>query len=176
MTNPDLSYQGELADLMAFADGDGPSAAAPTASASSLSTPQPQDWPEDDAAADDAEPQDDEGGELYFGSVDEFVREVIVPIYRRKVGPRGTRRWSAEWWRSAEAISRLDALWRSWEHLRLDGATGLSSWWRDHADYHMSVLFDPDGPFGASEDENKADQPLPYVPPPPGLFTDARSN
>ncbi|MFC3520013.1 DUF4913 domain-containing protein [Streptomonospora nanhaiensis] len=120
------------------------------------------------------EPADDEA-ELYFGSVDEFVREVIVPMYRRKVGPRGGRRWSAQWWRNAEAVSRLDSLWRAWEHLRLDGATGMSTWWRDHADYHMNALFDPDGPFAASTDENKAGEPLPYAPPPPGLFTDVRS-
>ncbi|EOR69980.1 hypothetical protein JCM3263A_18750 [Thermobifida fusca] len=97
--------------------------------------------------------------------MDEFVREVILPMYQRKVGPRSSRRWSAEWWRSAEAVSRLDALWRAWEHLRLDGALGMSTWWRDHADYHMNILFPPDGPFGRSEDENKPGAPLPYTPP-----------
>lgn len=34
----------------------------------------------------------------------------------------------------------MEALWRAWEHLRLDGATGISVWWKDHADHHMSVL------------------------------------
>lgn len=29
----------------------------------------------------------------------------------------------------------------------LDGATGISVWWRDHADHHMRVLMDPQGPF-----------------------------
>lgn len=32
------------------------------------------------------------------------------------------------------------------EHLRLDPATGVSVWLRDHAD-HLVVLMDPDGPF-----------------------------
>lgn len=134
-----------------------------------------EDSPMENAEGADAARSEDEP-ELYFGSVDEFVREIIVPMYRRKVGARGSRRWSAQWWRNAEAISRLDALWRAWESLRLDGATGISTWWRDHADYHMNVLFDPDGPFGASEDENKAGEPLPYEPPPPGLFPDARTS
>jgi hypothetical protein len=33
------------------------------------------------------------------------------------------------------------------EHLRLDGATGMSMWWPDHADHHMRILMDPQGPF-----------------------------
>ncbi len=107
---------------------------------------------------------------LYYASVDEFVREYLVNVYRRRVGPRGSRRWSAEWWRNAEAIIRLEALWRAWEHLRLDGATGMSVWLRDHADPHMAMLFDPDGPFAGSDDENRAGAPLPYAPPPAGLF------
>jgi Domain of unknown function (DUF4913) len=38
-------------------------------------------------------------------------------------------------------------LWRAWEHLRLDCATGISVWFKDHEDHHMSVLLDPRGPF-----------------------------
>ncbi len=121
--------------------------------------------PDGGAALSTEEAEGEDHAELFYGSVDEFVREVILPMYQRKVGPRSSRRWSAEWWRSAEAVSRLDALWRAWEHLRLDGALGMSTWWRDHADYHMNILFPPDGPFGRSEDENKPGAPLPYTPP-----------
>lgn len=34
----------------------------------------------------------------------------------------------------------------------------MSVWWRDHADHHMAVLMDPDGPFSsaADADENKS--------------------
>ncbi|HET9649684.1 MAG TPA: DUF4913 domain-containing protein [Microlunatus sp.] len=111
---------------------------------------------------------------LYFGSVDEFVREFIVPIFRRRVGERAVRGWSAEWWRSAEAILQLEALWRSWEHLRLDPATGMSVWLRDHADPHRAALFDPDGPFATSTDTNRPGEPLPYTAPPEGLFPDVQ--
>ncbi|GAB3205333.1 protein of unknown function [Marinactinospora thermotolerans DSM 45154] len=167
MTTESGSYEDDLAALMAL-----------------ISTPDDEEVQDSQVAAagaadrvDDAVLVDagDVGQDLCYGSVDEFVREVIVPLYRRKVGPRGPRRWSAQWWRNGEAVSRLDGLWRSWEHLRQDGATGISSWWRDHADYHMNILFDPDGPFAASTDENRAGEPLPYDPPPPGLFTDART-
>lgn len=52
-------------------------------------------------------------------------------------------------------------------------------WWRDHADHHMAVLMDPEGPFAAADhygEENQSDKgaPLPYEAPPAGLFPDAR--
>lgn len=118
----------------------------------------------------------DPEAELYYGSVDEFVRLFICPVFRRNVGEEGRAdfRWSARWWESAEAIVRLEALWRSWEHLRLDPATGISVWMRDHADHHLGVLMSPTGPWALSRDTSAPDQPLPYEPPPPGLFPDVR--
>lgn len=131
------------------------------------STPAPAEAQAAAGAA--AEPQ------LHFGSVDEFVREKLRYIYVRRVGPSGPHRWSAEWWRSPEAISRLEALWRAWETLRLEPSFGMSVWWRDHADHHMAVLLSPEGPFADSRDRNELGGPLPYTAPPEGLFTDVRS-
>ncbi|MCU1531289.1 MAG: hypothetical protein JWO49_860 [Arthrobacter sp.] len=79
------------------------------------------------------------------------------------------------WWKHEEAISRLEALWRAWKFLRLDGSTGISVWWRDHADHHMGVLLSADGPFkgcnpvagGHAANKLKA---LPCDSPPKGLF------
>lgn len=113
---------------------------------------------------------------LYYGSVDEFVREFICPIFRRNVGEEGRAdyRWSARWWESAEAIARLEAVWRAWEHLRLDPATGTSVWLRDHADHHLGVLMSPTGPWALSRDTAGSDEALPYDAPPEGLFLDVR--
>lgn len=113
---------------------------------------------------------------LYYGNVDEFVREFICPIFRRNVGEEGRAdyRWSARWWESAEAITRLEAIWRSWEHLRMDPSTGTSVWLRDHADHHLGVLMSPTGPWALSHDTASPDEPLPYEPPPEGLFPDVR--
>ena len=69
---------------------------------------------------------------------------------------------------------RLEALWRAWEHLRLDPATGMSVWWRDHADHHMRVLMADDGPFHGSPDAIDYGKPLTHVEPPEGLFVDER--
>ena len=130
------------------------------------------EWDDDPAA----EPRTDPGPGLCYGSVDEFVREYVCKMFRRNVGETGRAdyRWSARWWESAEAITRLEALWRSWEHLRLDPATGMSVWLRDHADHHLGVLMSPSGPWSASRDTAGPGQPLPYEPPPLGLFTDVR--
>lgn len=113
---------------------------------------------------------------LYYGSVDEFVREMIVPVFRRRVGDRSPLHWSAHWWRYPEAVIRLEALWRAWEHLRLDPETGMSVWLRDHADHHLPILLSDYGPFGKSQDSAEHGEPLPYAAPPDGLFCDVRAN
>lgn len=56
---------------------------------------------------------------LFFGSVDKFVREQLRYTYSRRVVPQDPSRWSTQWWKYPDAISRLDALWQSWGELRL---------------------------------------------------------
>ncbi|SDS71756.1 DUF4913 domain-containing protein [Microlunatus soli] len=144
----------------------------------SLSQLLPEPGPEliiDDNLAVDEEPEEEI--ELQFGSVDEFVRDYLRHMYKRRIDGRN-RVWSARWWEVGEAIVRLEALWRSWEYLRQDPSTGMSVWWRDHADYHLAILLSPDGPFAETADEpentNRRGDPLPYLPPPEGLFADVR--
>lgn len=131
--------------------------------------PAPAAQPPDSADAAPAEPR------LFFGSVDEFVREKLRYVYVRRVGPSGSHRWAAEWWKYPEAISRLDALWRAWEALRLEPTFGMSVWWRDHADHHMAVLLSPEGPFADARDRSEPGEPLPYKSPPEGMFVDVRT-
>jgi hypothetical protein len=111
--------------------------------------------------------------QLYYATLEDFVCEQLVPMYRRALEGQH-RTWCPEWWRHAEAISRLEAIWRAWEHLRLDPTTGVSVWFRDHADPHMTVLLDSDGPFKrcrtASGYRHQPLDPLPLTPPPRGLF------
>ncbi|WP_427136771.1 DUF4913 domain-containing protein [Pseudarthrobacter sp. S9] len=131
----------------------------------------------DGTAPDAAEPAeaDEDAPELFYATVAEFVGEKLAPTYRRHINPGGGITWCPQWWKHAEAISRLEALWRSWEFLRLEGATGMSVWWRDHADHHMSLLLSADGPFkGCSPDDGHRSKltPLPCEEPPPGLFGD----
>jgi hypothetical protein len=101
----------------------------------------------------------------------EWVEGWLLPLYRRSV--HGHHRvWCPEWWRHSEAVTRLDALWRAWERLRLDPATGLSVWFRDHADHHMTILLDADGPLKGCDGTHSRRplDPLPHEGPPPGTF------
>lgn len=109
---------------------------------------------------------------LYYASLPEFVAELLIPMYRRSLNSQDVT-WCAQWWRHAEAITRLDALWRAWEHLRLDPATGISVWLRDHLDHHMAILLSVDGPFKGCTPDQHAKRPVPPFPlqqPPDGLF------
>lgn len=128
--------------------------------------PDPEGEPATDASG-AAEPP-----RLYYPTLDRWVAELLAPTYRRAIDDRN-RFWCPSWWRHTEAIARLEALWRSWEHLRLDPATGVSVWFRDHADAQMAVLLSPEGPFKyCTTDKGHSDRlkPLPLDDPPPHLF------
>lgn len=111
-----------------------------------------------------------EGPQLVFSTSERFLHELLLPMYIRIIDSRnGT--WCRKWFLHAEALSRVDALWRAWEHLRLDGKTGMSVWWKDHADPHMAVLLNPKGPFHECDLERHKDpDPLPCDTAPPGWF------
>lgn len=64
--------------------------------------------------------------QLVFGSAEEFLHEQLLPTYIRDIDDRSAK-WCLEWYFHPEAVSRVEALWRSWEHLRLDGATSTRS-------------------------------------------------
>jgi Domain of unknown function (DUF4913) len=109
---------------------------------------------------------------LVYASVAEFVEKQLVPMYRRSLDG-GQRAWCPEWWRHAEALVRMEALWLSWEHLRLDPALGMSVWLRDHLDHHMAVLLDAEGPFKrCSPDKGHRVLDLLPLEPPPAEFSD----
>lgn len=127
----------------------------------------PEDLDSDTTSAEEDEPS------LVFATVDLFVQEHLSLNYRRTLNVQGGHTWCPEWWRHGEAISRLEALWRAWEDLRRDGKSGMSSWWREHADHHMPILLSTEGPFkGCSVEKghNPRLDPLPCTPPPAGLF------
>jgi hypothetical protein len=116
---------------------------------------------------------------LAFGSVATWATEFLFPSYARDVRRAGYT-WCPRWWAHAEAIGRLDALWRAWEHHRQNPALGMALWWRDLADPTMATLFHPAGPFAACTATRHHDRdripPLPAEPAPTALFPDVRTN
>ena len=94
-------------------------------------------------------------------------------MFRRPLG--GEYRWCAEWWRHAEAITRLTALWHTWEALRLQPGTGMATWLRDHLDHQIPVLLGRTGPFAmCSEDEHIDPHQAKTKQPPPGWWDPAQ--
>jgi len=83
----------------------------------------------------------------FFGSLLEFVVEHFGPVYARNTSP--TVRWCASWWDHAEALYRLEVLWRTWELYRLEPRLGIASWLRDYLDPQLRELTSPTGPFAS---------------------------
>lgn len=98
-----------------------------------------------DGEVDRDQSDEDETG-MVFPDVMAFVEEFFAPVFGRDLEAAGTT-WCPEWWRHAEAVYRLEALWRAWEHLRQDASLGPASWLRDHLDHQLAVLLSSGGPL-----------------------------
>jgi Domain of unknown function (DUF4913) len=90
-------------------------------------------------------PGKDDEPDPVFSCVEDWMTAYFLPMFKRPLG--GEFRWCRKWWAHPEAATRLTAMWRTWESYRLDPATGISDWLRDHLDYHLAVLCGPRGPF-----------------------------
>ena len=107
----------------------------------------------------------------FFGSLLEFVVEHFGPVYARNTSP--TVRWCASWWDHAEAIYRLEALWRSWELYRLEPRLGIASWLREFLDPQLRELTSPTGPFAScTEDRHSPVKALLTNQPPEAYLND----
>jgi hypothetical protein len=113
--------------------------------------------------------------ELVYSSAVEFFTELLAQSYVREVNEGAAFAWCPEWYKHPEALIRMESIWRAWEHLRLEPALGVSSWWLNHADPHMRILMDKEGPFKkCAYDGHKPPTPekatLPHVVPEAGIF------
>jgi hypothetical protein len=67
------------------------------------------------------------GPKLFFPNLEVFVTDFLVHHYARPLDPMSHDKeltWCSSWWAHTEAVSRLSALWRAWETLRLDAGPG----------------------------------------------------
>lgn len=92
---------------------------------------------------------------LWYPNVDRFLHEFMLPSWRHTGG-----RWCRKWFLHAEAVSRLDALWRSYEAMRVGDPTGMAVWWRDFADPLMSSLTSESGTFAGCDASMGEHQPI----------------
>lgn len=137
-----------------------------------MTPPLTPEEPVDDIRSD--EEQFARPAELFYGNVHEFVVDRFAYFFTRPAPGTG-QVWCPEWYRHAQALSRLDSIWRAWEHLRFDPAFGMSNWWVHHVDPNMRALLDPvTGPFARCAGGHQPAEPLPVMTAPDGLFTDQR--
>ncbi|MFE2757515.1 DUF4913 domain-containing protein [Actinosynnema sp. NPDC059335] len=142
-----------------------------------MTTP-PRGVEERDESAEDIRQDEERVGrpaELFYPHVAEFVTDRLIYLIPRPT-PESRLVWCPSWFRHAQALSRLDSVWRAWESLRFDPALGMANWWTHYADPHLRALMDPvTGPFARCVDGHRSDEPLPVDLPPEGLFTDQRN-
>lgn len=117
---------------------------------------------------------DDAAPEPAYRNVEAFVAGYLAHVVERRLatGPTSGVNWCPRWWAHPEAISRLYALWRAWETLRVsDPQTGMSIWWRDHLDPHLAALTAEYGPFNrCNPTKHTEPRPLPVEPAPPEVL------
>lgn len=107
-----------------------------------------------------------------FASCEGWVNGWLLPVWTRSLGGNDVT-WCPQWWRHPEAVARLTALWLSWEQLRMEPGTGMSAWWRDHADHHLPVLLAERNVFKGCSPAGHTYYPLEPLPSwlaPPGTF------
>ncbi|WP_136588167.1 MULTISPECIES: DUF4913 domain-containing protein [Actinomycetes] len=108
--------------------------------------------------------------ETTYANVAEFVEQFLLPTYRRNPAKH---RWDPRWWEYQEVAMRLEALWRSFEYLRLEGPTGMAVFFRDYLDPTMRELTSENGPFWRLDklgDERTVPDAWPSTPAPRGMF------
>ena len=114
--------------------------------------------------------------ELVYSNAVEFFADLLAQSYVREVNEGAVFAWCPEWYKHPEALIRMEAIWRAWEHLRLEPALGISTWWLNHADPHMRVLMDKEGPFkkcaydGHKSPRTPSPAALPHTEPEAGIF------
>ncbi len=98
--------------------------------------------------------------EPMYDTLDDWVSEYFAPTFGRPIG--GELRWCAQWGEHAEAVTRLEALWRSWESLRLEPALGMATWLTHHLDPQLTALLSRSGTFAQCQPDRHS-QPIALV-------------
>lgn len=87
----------------------------------------------------------DDVPEPVYSSVAAWVDGYFRMVFARSVG--GEIRWCDHWQAHPEAVTRLEALWRSWEALRLDPNLGMATWLTSFLDPQLAALLSRAGTF-----------------------------
>jgi len=102
----------------------------------------------------------DDVPDLAYPSLNAWVEDYFTVVFARPVG--GEVRWCSQWREHAEALTRLEALWRAWETLRLDSNIGIAMWLTNYLDPQLAALTNRAGTFAqCTPDRHAAPAALP---------------
>jgi Domain of unknown function (DUF4913) len=87
----------------------------------------------------------DEDPDPVYATLTDWVEQYFCVTFSRSIG--GETRWCPRWHEHTEAVIRLEALWRSWETLRLDANLGIANWLTSFLDPQLLVVLGQRGPF-----------------------------
>jgi len=116
-----------------------------------------------------------------YPDVEAWVTDWLAQLYRRHTNTKRSGAelaWCPKWWDHAEAIDRLESMWRAWEGARVsEDPAATAHWWLTVADPMLAVLLDADvGPFSACRrDGHQELPPLSVAAVPPGWWQTALS-
>jgi hypothetical protein len=83
--------------------------------------------------------------EPVYPALHDWVNDYYLRVFPRPTA--GEQRWCAQWDDHPEAVTRLEALWRSWETLRLDPNLGIATWLTTYQDPIGRELTSRNGTF-----------------------------
>ncbi|RSS97869.1 DUF4913 domain-containing protein [Streptomyces sp. WAC02707] len=133
-------------------------------------TTAPDSRPADGQAGEGTTADEPQGNTPVFQNLEQFVTERLAPVLLHPSEESG-QIWCPRWWDHADAVSRLQAIWHTWEVLRWEPGTGMSHWHLHHLDPQWRALLDPvHGPFRECRDGRRMPGPLPLEPAPDGWF------
>lgn len=100
--------------------------------------------------------------EPHFKSVADFVDMFIRPMYATTLNQQDKANWSRRWYAHPEAVARLDALWRCYEHKRRKSPNNfLEEFLRVNCDHHMKYLMAEGGVFSQCRTDDYESVALP---------------
>jgi len=91
-----------------------------------------------------------------FATLEAWVADFFLLTFHRSIG--SDTRWCRSWPDHPEAVLRLEALWRSWETLRLDPNLGIATWLTHHLDPQLGALTSRSGTFAACTEDRHSDK------------------
>jgi hypothetical protein len=131
-------------------------------------------WDEDTPAA--APEARDTAVDQCYANVEAWVTGWLTQLYRRHTNTKRSGvelAWCPRWWDHAEAIDRLESMWRAWEAARVsEDPTATAHWWLTIGDPMLAILLDADaGPFsGCRRDGHQKPPALAIEASPPGWW------